>query len=49
LSPRLGKAKANFINDRGKAFFGVRDGDYGEFTCTFADMAETLNGIVPND
>jgi len=37
------------IDDFAKAFFGVRDGDYGELTYTFADVAKTLNGIVPFD
>ena len=37
------------IDDFGKAFFGVRDGDWGELTYTFDDVAATLNGIVPWD
>ena len=37
------------IDDFARAFFGVRDGDYGELTYTFADVAKTLNGIVPYD
>ncbi|WP_445190814.1 M61 family metallopeptidase [Sphingomonas sp. Tas61C01] len=37
------------IDDFARAFFGVRDGDYGELTYTFADVAATLNGIVPYD
>jgi predicted metalloprotease with PDZ domain len=37
------------IDDFAKAFFGVRDGDYGELTYTFADVAKTLDGIVPYD
>ncbi len=37
------------IDDFAKAFFGVRDGDYGELTYTFQDVAATLNGIVPYD
>ena len=37
------------IDDFARAFFGVRDGDYGELTYTFADVARTLNGIVPYD
>ncbi|KTT75553.1 M61 family metallopeptidase [Sphingomonas endophytica] len=37
------------IDDFAKAFFGIRDGDWGEVTYTFDDVARTLNGIVPWD
>ncbi len=37
------------IDDFARAFFGVRDGDYGELTYTIDDVAATLNGIVPYD
>ncbi len=37
------------IDDFAKAFFGVRDGDWGELTYTFDDVAKTLDGIVPYD
>lgn len=37
------------IDDFAKAFFGIRDGDWGEVTYTFEDVARTLNGIVPYD
>ena len=37
------------IDDFARAFFGVRDGDYGELTYTFADVAKTLDAIVPYD
>ena len=37
------------IDDFAKAFFGVRDGDWGELTYTFDDVAGTLNRIVPYD
>jgi len=37
------------IDDFARAFFGVRDGDYGELTYTFDDVAKTLNGIQPYD
>ncbi|MGR6329089.1 M61 family metallopeptidase [Sphingomonas sp. XXL09] len=37
------------IDDFARAFFGIRDGDYGEVTYTFDDVAKTLNGIVPYD
>jgi len=37
------------IDDFAKAFFGVRDRDYGELTYTVDDVARTLNAIVPYD
>jgi len=37
------------IDDFAKAFFGVRDRDYGELTYTVEDVARTLNSIVPYD
>jgi predicted metalloprotease with PDZ domain len=37
------------IDDFAKAFFGIRNGDYGEVTYTFDDVAKTLNGILPYD
>jgi len=37
------------IDDFAKAFFGIRNGDWGEVTYTFEDVASTLNGIVPYD
>lgn len=37
------------IDDFARAFFGVRDGDYGELTYTIDDVAATLNGVVPYD
>ncbi|WP_287978042.1 peptidase M61 [Sphingomonas sp.] len=37
------------IDDFAHAFFGIRDGDWGEVTYTFDDVARTLNGIVPYD
>lgn len=37
------------IDDFGRAFFGGRDGDYGEVTYNFDDVARTLNDIVPWD
>jgi predicted metalloprotease with PDZ domain len=40
---------AKSIDDFAKAFFGVRDGDWGELTYTIDDVATTLNGIVPWD
>ncbi len=37
------------IDDFARAFFGIRDGDWGEVTYTIDDVAATLNGIVPWD
>ncbi|MDQ2892576.1 MAG: peptidase M61 [Pseudomonadota bacterium] len=37
------------IDDFAKAFFGVRDGDWGELTYNFDDVAATLNKIMPYD
>ena len=37
------------IDDFAHAFFGLKDGDYGEVTYTFDDVASTLNGIQPYD
>ena len=37
------------IDDFARAFFGIRDGDWGEVTYTLDDVAATLNGIVPYD
>ncbi|WP_343528789.1 peptidase M61 [Sphingomonas sp.] len=37
------------IDDFAKAFFGIRDGDWGEVTYSFDDVATTLNQIVPYD
>jgi predicted metalloprotease with PDZ domain len=47
LRQQSGGAKS--IDDFAKAFFGVRDGDWGELTYTFDDVAATLNGIQPYD
>jgi len=37
------------IDDFARAFFGIRDGDWGEVTYTFDDVAATLNAIQPYD
>ena len=37
------------IDDFAKAFFGIRDGDWGEVTYTLEDVAATLNAIQPYD
>jgi predicted metalloprotease with PDZ domain len=42
-------AGAKSIDDFARAFFGIRDGDWGEVTYTLDDVAATLNGIVPYD
>ncbi len=47
LRQKSGGAKS--IDDFARAFFGVRDGDWGQLTYTFEDVAATLNRIVPWD
>ena len=47
LREKSGGAKS--IDDFARAFFGMRDGDWGQLTYTFDDVAATLNGIVPFD
>ena len=37
------------IDDFARAFFGVRDRDYGELTYTFDDIVNTLNQVQPYD
>ncbi|HVF94958.1 MAG TPA: peptidase M61 [Sphingomonas sp.] len=37
------------IDDFARAFFGMRDGDYGELTYDFAEVVTTLDRIVPFD
>jgi predicted metalloprotease with PDZ domain len=37
------------IDDFAKAFFGMRDRDYGELTYTFDDVVRTLNSVQPYD
>ncbi len=37
------------LDDFAKAFFGVRDGDWGVLTYRFDDVVATLNGIQPHD
>ncbi|MDB5706489.1 MAG: peptidase [Sphingomonas bacterium] len=37
------------IDDFASKFFGLTDGDYGEVTYTFDDVAATLNSIQPYD
>ena len=47
LRERSGGTKS--IDDFARAFFGMRDGDYGELTYTLDDEAATLNGVLPYD
>jgi predicted metalloprotease with PDZ domain len=37
------------IDDFARAFYGMRDGDYGELTYTLDDVVRTLNGVQPYD
>jgi predicted metalloprotease with PDZ domain len=37
------------IDDFAKAFYGMRDGDYGELTFTLDDVVATLNQVQPYD
>ena len=37
------------IDDFARAFFGMRDGDYGELTYTLDDVVATLNQVQPYD
>ena len=37
------------IDDFAKAFYGMRNGDYGELTYTFDDVVATLNAVQPYD
>jgi predicted metalloprotease with PDZ domain len=37
------------LDDFARAFFGMRDGDWGVLTYRFDDVVATLNGIVPHD
>jgi predicted metalloprotease with PDZ domain len=37
------------IDDFARAFFGGKDGDYGELTYTFDDIVNTLNAVQPYD
>ena len=40
---------AKSIDDFAKAFFGMRDGDWGELTFELPDVVATLNGVTPYD
>jgi predicted metalloprotease with PDZ domain len=46
---RQGTKGAKGLDDFAKAFFGMRDGDWGELTYEFEDIVTTLNAIYPYD
>ena len=46
---RDGTKNAKSMDDFARAFFGINDGDWGEVTYTFDDVARTLNGVMPYD
>ena len=46
---RKGTGGKKGLDDFAKAFFGVRDGDWGELTYDFDEVARTLNGVYPYD
>lgn len=46
---RKGTQGRKSIDDFAKAFFGMRDGDWGELTFEQADVAATLNAVYPYD
>jgi predicted metalloprotease with PDZ domain len=46
---RAGTGGTKSIDDFAKAFFGMRDGDWGELTFELKDVAATLNQVYPHD
>jgi predicted metalloprotease with PDZ domain len=46
---RDGTKNARGMDDFAKAFFGINDGDWGQVTYTFDEVAKTLNGVMPYD
>ena len=46
---RKGTGGKRGLDDFARAFFGVRDGDWGELTYTRADIVRTLNSIYAHD
>ena len=46
---RAGTRGAKGIDDFAKAFFGQKNGDWGEVTYDFNEVAATLNGVYPYD
>jgi predicted metalloprotease with PDZ domain len=46
---REGTKGAKGMDDFARAFFGINDGDWGEVTYTFDDVARTLGSVMPYD
>ncbi|MBW8784891.1 MAG: M61 family metallopeptidase, partial [Novosphingobium sp.] len=46
---RSGTGGRKGLDDFARAFFGVRDGDWGEVTYDFDDVVRTLNAVYPYD
>jgi len=46
---RAGTRGARSLDDFARAFFGMRDGDWGELTYDFDEVVRTLNGVYPYD
>jgi len=46
---RAGTHNAKSLDDFARAFFGVRDGDWGELTYDFDEVVRTLNAVYPYD
>jgi predicted metalloprotease with PDZ domain len=46
---RRGTSGKKGLDDFARAFFGVRDGDWGELTYDFDEVVATLNGVYPYD
>ncbi|SFF78584.1 glycyl aminopeptidase. Metallo peptidase. MEROPS family M61 [Novosphingobium sp. CF614] len=46
---RQGTGGAKGLDDFAKAFFGLRDGDWGELTYDFDEVVKTLNAVHPFD
>ena len=46
---REGTGNSKSMDDFARAFFGINDGDWGQVTYTFEDVARTLNGVMPYD
>ena len=46
---RQGTGGARSMDDFARAFFGMRDGDWGELTYDFGEVVRTLNAVYPHD
>ena len=46
---REGTNNSKSMDDFARAFFGINDGDWGQVTYTFEDVARTLSGVMPYD